>query len=222
MAMMSVRMLRLLQAFYREELYKTVLGFKDLEDFMKNFWEKWALSKGIPCSISSLFFFSTPLIYSLLFSSPTPTHTLSLSFHPPPLTTPPKRPRKPPNHAPHLAIGRRLRPIPLQWRLRRRPTSHPSPNPRSTWANRFVFPVRIIFLISLSLLHLSLFPLSRPKAPPLTSNRPEDSAIEISLMRPGIGKLDVFPSIWGHWAGGPGDSKEDVKWLNEKLVEVGL
>jgi hypothetical protein len=22
-----------------------VLGFKDLEDFMKNFWEKWALSK---------------------------------------------------------------------------------------------------------------------------------------------------------------------------------
>ncbi|TGO43521.1 hypothetical protein BOTNAR_3541g00010 [Botryotinia narcissicola] len=33
------------QAFYREELFKTVLGFKDLEDFMQNFWEKWALSK---------------------------------------------------------------------------------------------------------------------------------------------------------------------------------
>lgn len=166
MAMMSVRMLRLLQAFYREELYKTVLGFKDLEDFMKNFWEKWALSKGIPCSISSLFFFSTPLIYSLLSSSPTPTHTLSLSFHPPPsLTTPPKRPRKPPNHAPHLAIGRRLRPIPLQWRLRRRPTSHPSPNPRSTWANRFVFPVRIIF---------SHLPLPSPSLflPPFPSKSP--------------------------------------------------
>jgi hypothetical protein len=35
------------QAFYREKLYKSVLGFKDLEDFMKNFWETWALSKGM-------------------------------------------------------------------------------------------------------------------------------------------------------------------------------
>jgi len=35
------------QAFYREKLYETVLGFKDLEDFMKNFWEAWALSKGM-------------------------------------------------------------------------------------------------------------------------------------------------------------------------------
>jgi homoserine O-acetyltransferase len=34
------------QAFYREKLYETVLGFKDLEDFIVNFWEKWALSKG--------------------------------------------------------------------------------------------------------------------------------------------------------------------------------
>lgn len=34
------------QAFYRENLYHTALGFKDLEDFMVNFWEKWALSKG--------------------------------------------------------------------------------------------------------------------------------------------------------------------------------
>lgn len=35
------------QAFYREKLYESVLGFKDLEDFMKNFWEAWALSKGM-------------------------------------------------------------------------------------------------------------------------------------------------------------------------------
>jgi hypothetical protein len=35
------------QAFYREKLYETKLGFKGLEDFMKNFWEKWALSKGM-------------------------------------------------------------------------------------------------------------------------------------------------------------------------------
>lgn len=35
------------QAFYRERLYESALGFKDLEDFMKNFWEAWALSKGV-------------------------------------------------------------------------------------------------------------------------------------------------------------------------------
>lgn len=31
---------------------------------------------------------------------------------------------------------------------------------------------------------------------------PEDSEIEVQNMRPGIGELKVFPSIWGHWAGG--------------------
>ena len=36
-------------------------------------------------------------------------------------------------------------------------------------------------------------------------------------MSPGFGTLDVFPSIWGHWAGGPGDSVEDVKWLDDHL-----
>jgi len=41
-------------------------------------------------------------------------------------------------------------------------------------------------------------------------------------MKPGVGELVAFPSDWGHWAGGPGDSKEDVEWLNEKLREVGL
>jgi S-formylglutathione hydrolase FrmB len=33
------------QAFYREKLYESVLGFKGLDDFMTNFWEKWALGK---------------------------------------------------------------------------------------------------------------------------------------------------------------------------------
>lgn len=33
------------QPFYREKLYETKMGFKDLEDFMVNFWEAWALSK---------------------------------------------------------------------------------------------------------------------------------------------------------------------------------
>jgi homoserine O-acetyltransferase len=35
------------QSFYRERLYETVMGCKDLEDFMQNFWGKWALSKGM-------------------------------------------------------------------------------------------------------------------------------------------------------------------------------
>lgn len=48
---------------------------------------------------------------------------------------------------------------------------------------------------------------------------PEDSEIEVENMRPGIGELKVFPSIWGHWAGGPGDSKDDVKWLDDNLRE---
>ncbi len=35
------------QAFYREKLYMTAptLGYKDVEDFMVNFWEGWASSK---------------------------------------------------------------------------------------------------------------------------------------------------------------------------------
>ena len=56
-------------------------------------------------------------------------------------------------------------------------------------------------------------------------------------MKPDIGKLDVFPSIWGRkcfkvqfgclfancpsvtdWAGGPGDSKDDVEWLDRQLA----
>ncbi len=36
-------------------------------------------------------------------------------------------------------------------------------------------------------------------------------------MKSGVGQLEVFPSIWGHWAGGPGDSKEDLKWLDEQM-----
>ncbi|KAK3725339.1 hypothetical protein LTR37_000309 [Vermiconidia calcicola] len=33
------------QPFYREKLFESVLGFKNIEDFMLNFWEAWALSK---------------------------------------------------------------------------------------------------------------------------------------------------------------------------------
>lgn len=46
---------------------------------------------------------------------------------------------------------------------------------------------------------------------------PEDSEYEVANMKPGVGQLEVFPTIWGHWAGGPGDSKADLKWLDEHL-----
>ena len=68
----------------------------------------------------------------------------------------------------------------------------------------------------------SLRPLRLELGTLLTVCRPEDSEIEVANMKPGVGKTESFPSIWGHWAGGPGDSKEDVKWLNEKLQEIGL
>lgn len=53
--------------------------------------------------------------------------------------------------------------------------------------------------------------------------RPEDSEYEVKNMAPGVGTLDVYPSIWGHWAGGPPGNMEDVKWLDErlKLIEAG-
>jgi homoserine O-acetyltransferase len=41
-------------------------------------------------------------------------------------------------------------------------------------------------------------------------------------MKDGIVKMVVSPSIWGHWASGPGDSKENIKWLNEGLQELGF
>jgi hypothetical protein len=45
---------------------------------------------------------------------------------------------------------------------------------------------------------------------------PEDSEIEVENMRPGIGEMRVFPSIWGHWAGG----KFDVLLLFESCVLI--
>ncbi|EPS25515.1 hypothetical protein PDE_00448 [Penicillium oxalicum 114-2] len=48
---------------------------------------------------------------------------------------------------------------------------------------------------------------------------PEDSEYEVACMTPGVGKLEIFPSIWGHWAGGPGDSKKDVAWLDKQMGE---
>lgn len=49
--------------------------------------------------------------------------------------------------------------------------------------------------------------------------RPEDSEYEVKNMAPGVGELDVYPSIWGHWAGGPPGNMDDVKWLDERLAK---
>jgi len=45
---------------------------------------------------------------------------------------------------------------------------------------------------------------------------PEDSQIEKDYMGENA-ELKVIESIWGHWAGGLGDSKEDVKFIDESV-----
>ncbi|KAH8589990.1 homoserine acetyltransferase family protein-like protein [Bisporella sp. PMI_857] len=134
------------QAFYRKKLYETALGFKDLEDFMVNFWESWALSKD--------------------------PENLLVMLH--------------------------------TWQSG--DCSKQEPYNGDFKAAMQAIKAKMLVLPGKTDLY---FP-------------PEDSEIEVANMQPGVGKVEEFPSIWGHWAGGPGDSKEDVKWLNEKLLEVGL
>ncbi|GJJ77385.1 homoserine O-acetyltransferase/O-succinyltransferase [Entomortierella parvispora] len=45
---------------------------------------------------------------------------------------------------------------------------------------------------------------------------PEDSQIEKDYMGENA-ELKVIESIWGHWAGGPGDSEVDVKFIDESI-----
>ncbi|KAF9129160.1 hypothetical protein BGW39_004428 [Mortierella sp. 14UC] len=45
---------------------------------------------------------------------------------------------------------------------------------------------------------------------------PEDSQIEKEYMGEN-GEVKVIESIWGHWAGGPGDSKEDAQFLDDSI-----
>ncbi|PWY88746.1 homoserine acetyltransferase [Aspergillus sclerotioniger CBS 115572] len=131
------------QAFYREKLYETALGFEDLEDFMQNFWESWALSKDPGNLLTMLQTWQNG--------------DVSL--------------QEPYNGNFEKALG-------------------------SIKAKTLVLPSKTDLY----------FP-------------PEDSEYEVAFMQRAIGTLDVFPSIWGHWAGGPGQSKDDVKWLDERLAE---
>ena len=47
---------------------------------------------------------------------------------------------------------------------------------------------------------------------------PEDSQNEVANM-PNADYVPV-PSIWGHFAGGPGTNPEDVKFIDDKLKEL--
>ncbi len=47
---------------------------------------------------------------------------------------------------------------------------------------------------------------------------PEDSQFEVSHMP--NAELVVIPSIWGHFAGGPGTNPEDVRFVDAKLKEL--
>ncbi|MCJ8144502.1 alpha/beta fold hydrolase [Ancylobacter sp. A5.8] len=47
---------------------------------------------------------------------------------------------------------------------------------------------------------------------------PEDSEFEVANM-PNATLLPM-PSVWGHFAGGPGTNPEDVKWLDAQLKEL--
>ncbi|KAI9810075.1 MAG: hypothetical protein M1827_006686 [Pycnora praestabilis] len=129
------------QAFYREKLHEKALGFKNLEDFMVNFWETWACSKDP----------ENMLVMLQTWQSADCSK------------------QEPYNGDFEKAM-------------------------KSIKAKALVMPSQTDLY----------FP-------------PDDSAYEVENMSPAVGKLMVFPSIWGHWAGGPGDSKEDVKWLDGNL-----
>ncbi|KAF2194554.1 homoserine acetyltransferase family protein [Zopfia rhizophila CBS 207.26] len=132
------------QAFYRERLYESELGFQDLEDFLVNFWEAWACSKD-------------------------PENMLVMA------------------HTWQAADCSAQEPYNGDFKKAM----------EGIKAKALVLPGKTDLY----------FP-------------PEDSEIEVRNMRPGIGELKVFPSIWGHWAGGPGQSTEDVKWLDDNLREL--
>ncbi|KAI1865396.1 uncharacterized protein JN550_008444 [Neoarthrinium moseri] len=129
------------QAFYREKVYETDLGYKNLEDFMVNFWEAWAMAKDPENMLTML-------------------HTWQAGDC---------SDQEPFNGDLGLAL-------------------------RSIKAKTLVLPGKTDLY----------FP-------------PEDSENEVEHMTPGVGKCIVIPSIWGHWAGGPGTSKADETWLEQKL-----
>ncbi|OKP09928.1 Homoserine O-acetyltransferase [Penicillium subrubescens] len=148
------------QAFYRQKLYETALGYKDLEDFLQNHWEKWACSKGNHLS---------PEVIKLALTAVLDPENLLVMMQ--------------------------------------------------TWQNGDVSqqePYNGDFEKAMASIKAKTLVL--PAKTDLYFP-PEDSEYEVACMKPGVGTLGVFPSIWGHWAGGPGDSKEDVAWLDKQMAE---
>ncbi|KAM0340608.1 hypothetical protein ACHAPU_010445 [Fusarium lateritium] len=131
------------QAFYREELFKTHYDAPDLETFMKNFWEKWALSKDPENLLVMLQTWQSGDVSN----------------------------QEPYNGDFEKAMA-------------------------AIKARTLVLPCKTDLY----------FP-------------PEDSEYEVSCMGDNA-ELDVYPSIWGHWAGGPPGSLEDAKWLDERLEKI--
>ncbi|KFY24255.1 hypothetical protein V493_05356, partial [Pseudogymnoascus sp. VKM F-4281 (FW-2241)] len=113
------------QAFYREKVFETHLGYKDLEDFLVEFWEKWAVSKDPENMLTMVRTWQTADVSQ----------------------------QEPYNGDFKAAM-------------------------QAIQAKTLVLPCKTDLY----------FP-------------PEDSEIEVSLMREGVATLAIFPSIWGHWAG---------------------
>ncbi|EXJ87391.1 homoserine O-acetyltransferase [Capronia epimyces CBS 606.96] len=132
------------QAFYRQKVYETAYGSKELEDFMVCFWEAWGLSKDPENLLVMLHTWQAA--------------DVSL--------------QEPYNGNFEKALA-------------------------SIKAKTLVLPSKTDLY----------FP-------------PEDSEYEVQNMAPGVGSLDVYPSIWGHWAGGPPGNMEDAKWLDERLAKL--
>lgn len=130
------------QAFYRERLHEKVYGAKDLEAFMVDFWEAWALSKD-PENLLCM-------LHTWQAGDVSKQEAYGGDFE--------------------KAMG-------------------------AIKAKTLVLPSETDLY----------FP-------------PEDSKYEVANMKEGVGELNVYPSIWGHWAGGPPGNMEDVKWLDERLT----
>ncbi|KAF7561567.1 hypothetical protein G7046_g2581 [Stylonectria norvegica] len=132
------------QAFYRNELYKTHYNAADLETFLQEFWEGWALSKDPENLLVMLQTWQNGDVSK----------------------------QEPYNGDLEKALA-------------------------SIKAKTLVLPSKTDLY----------FP-------------PEDSEYEVSCMDQSTSELDIYPSIWGHWAGGPPGNMEDVQWLDERLRRV--
>jgi hypothetical protein len=100
--------------------------------------------------------------------------------------TSPTRSRKYAGNAANLAERRRFKTRAIQWRLRDGHGLYKSKSIGIAWENR-------------SLLSVSTPNNTVQEGCLITRHiySPEDSEYEVKCMQPGIGELEVFPSIWG-------------------------